>query len=131
MGPGSRLTDTHHTFAGVSTLLTSHVLGPWEIRERKFEPSTREVTSSENERRKVNIASKGFRKERCQGCVGSQFNFFHCLKTCLHLCLLNFRFSSHFANRRYFHFMRHLQISFDLFFTTESVKTPPLFFELS
>jgi hypothetical protein len=67
MGPGSRPTDTHHTFGGVNTLLTSHVSGPREIRERKFEPSTHEVVSSENERRKVNIASKGFRKERCQG----------------------------------------------------------------
>jgi hypothetical protein len=29
--------------------------------------------------------------------VGSQFNFFNCPKSCLHLCLLNFKFMSHFA----------------------------------
>ena len=48
--------------------------------------------------------------------VGSQFNFFNCPKSCLHLCLLNFKFLSHFANIRHFYFMRHLQIGFDLFF---------------
>ena len=53
------------------------------------------------------------------------------LKRCLHLCLLNSKFLSHFANRRYFHFKRHLQIDFDLVFTTESVKTPPSLFGLS
>jgi hypothetical protein len=51
--------------------------------------------------------------------------FFNCLKSCPHLCLLNFKFLSHFAKRRHFHSMRHLQIGFNLFFTTESVKTPP------
>jgi hypothetical protein len=67
VGPGSRPVDTRHTFGGVNTPLTSRVSGTREIRERKFEPSTREVASSENERRKVNIASRGFGKERCQG----------------------------------------------------------------
>jgi hypothetical protein len=57
--------------------------------------------------------------------------FFHCPISCPHLCLVNFKLSSHFANRRHFHFMRHLQIGFDLVFTTESVKTPPSLFELS
>jgi hypothetical protein len=65
------------------------------------------------------------------GDVGSQFNFFNCPKSCLHLCLLNFKFLSHFAKRRYFHFIRHLQIGFDSVFTTKSVKTPPSLFGLS
>jgi hypothetical protein len=47
--------------------LTSRVSGIREIREREFNPSTREVASSENARRKVNIASQGFVKGRCQG----------------------------------------------------------------
>ena len=47
---------------------------------------------------------------QCVSIVGSQFNFFHCLISCLHLCLLNFKFPSHFANRQHFHFMRHSQI---------------------
>jgi hypothetical protein len=57
--------------------------------------------------------------------------FFQLPLSCLHLCLLNFKFLSHFANRRHFHFKRHLQIGFDLFFTTKSVKTPPSLFGLS
>jgi hypothetical protein len=44
--------------------------------------------------------------------VGSQFNFFYCPISCLHLCLSNFKLSSHLSNRRYFHFLRHLQICF-------------------
>jgi hypothetical protein len=68
---------------------------------------------------------------KCWCLVGSQFNFFNCPKSCLHLCLLNFKFLSHLAKRRCFHFKRRLQIGFDLFFTTESVKTHPLLFELS
>jgi hypothetical protein len=47
--------------------LTSRVSGIREIREREFNPSTCEVASSENARRKVNIASRGFMKGRCQG----------------------------------------------------------------
>jgi hypothetical protein len=47
--------------------LTSHISGICEIRERELNPSTHEVVSSENARRKVNIASQGFIKGRCQG----------------------------------------------------------------
>jgi hypothetical protein len=46
--------------------LTSRVSRIREIREREFNPSTREVASNENARRKVNIASRGFVKGRCQ-----------------------------------------------------------------
>jgi hypothetical protein len=63
VGPRSRPTDTRHTFGGVNTPLTSRVLGTREKRERRFEPSTREVTSSENERRKVKSRLSGFGKE--------------------------------------------------------------------
>jgi hypothetical protein len=63
--------------------------------------------------------------------VGSQFNFFYCPISCLHLCLLNFKLLSHFVNRRYFYPLRHLQIGLHLVFTTVSVKTPPSLFELS
>jgi hypothetical protein len=52
---------------GVNTPLTSHVLGIREIRVRELDPSTHKVMSSDNERRKVNITSRGFVKERCQG----------------------------------------------------------------
>ena len=38
--------------------------------------------------------------------VGSQFNFFYCPISCLHLRLLNFKLTSHFANKRCFHFVR-------------------------
>jgi hypothetical protein len=47
--------------------LTSRVSGIHEIREKEFNPSTHEVASSENARRKVNISSRGFMKGRCQG----------------------------------------------------------------
>jgi hypothetical protein len=57
--------------------------------------------------------------------------FFDCPKSCLHLCLLNFKFLSHFVNRQCFHFKRHLQIGLDLLFTTESMKNPPSLFGLS
>jgi hypothetical protein len=67
VGPGNRQADTRHLVEGVNTPLTSHVSGIREIRVRELDPSTREVASSENERRKVNIASRGFVKERCQG----------------------------------------------------------------
>ena len=60
---------------------------------------------------------------QCVTIVGSQFNFFHCPISCL--------LSSHFTNRRYFHFLQHLQIGLDLVFTTASVETPPSLFELS
>jgi hypothetical protein len=52
---------------GRSKFADFQVSGIREIRVRELDPSTREVTSSENERRKVNIASRGFVKERCQG----------------------------------------------------------------
>jgi hypothetical protein len=52
---------------GVNTPLTSRVSGIREIREREFNIETCEVASSENARRKVNIASRGFVKGRCQG----------------------------------------------------------------
>ena len=58
--------ETRHLVEGVNTPLTSHVLGIREIRVRELDPSTREVVSSENKRRKVNIASHGFVKGRCQ-----------------------------------------------------------------
>jgi hypothetical protein len=67
VGPGNRPTDTRHTFGGVNTPLISHVLRIQEIREQNLDPSIHEVASSENERIKVNVASRGFRKERCQG----------------------------------------------------------------
>jgi hypothetical protein len=69
VGPGSRPADTRHPFGGFNTPLTSRVSGTREIRERKFEPSTREVTSSEYERRKVNITSRGFGRKGAK--VGS------------------------------------------------------------
>jgi hypothetical protein len=47
--------------------LTSRVSGIREIRARELDIETREVASSENARRKVNIASRGFVKGRCQG----------------------------------------------------------------
>jgi hypothetical protein len=47
--------------------LTSCISGIHEIREREFNPLTRKAASSENARRKVNIASRGFVKGRCQG----------------------------------------------------------------
>jgi hypothetical protein len=64
VGPGSRPADTRHTFGGVNTPLTSRVSGTREIRERKFEPSTREVASSENERRKVKYRLSGVRERK-------------------------------------------------------------------
>jgi hypothetical protein len=67
VGPGNRQADTRHLVEGVNTPLTSHILGIHEIRVCELDPSTHEVTSSENERRKVNIASQGFVKESCQG----------------------------------------------------------------
>jgi hypothetical protein len=66
VGPGIRPADTCHTLGGFNTPLTSRVLGTREIRERNFEPSTRKVASIEYERRKFNIASRGFGKERFQ-----------------------------------------------------------------
>jgi hypothetical protein len=77
------------------------------------------------------VGKPSIRDEMLLAPVGSQFNFFNFPKSCLHLCLLNFKFLSHFANKRHFYFMRHLQIGFDLFFMTESVKTPPSLFGLS
>jgi hypothetical protein len=67
VGPGNRQADTHRLEEGVNTPLTSRVSGIHEIREREFNPSTCEVVSRENARRKVNIASRGFVKGRCQG----------------------------------------------------------------
>jgi hypothetical protein len=52
---------------GVNTPLTSRVSGIREIRARELDIETCEVASSENARRKVNIASRGFVKGRCQG----------------------------------------------------------------
>jgi hypothetical protein len=52
---------------GRSNLVDFQVSGIREIRVRELDPLTREVGSSENERRKVNIASRRFMKERCQG----------------------------------------------------------------
>ena len=66
VGPGNRQADTCHLVEGVNTPLTSRVSGIHEIREREFNPSIHEVASSENMRRKVNIASWGFMKGRCQ-----------------------------------------------------------------
>jgi hypothetical protein len=63
----NRQADTCHLLEGVNTLLTSCVSGFHEIRIRELDPSTREVASSETERRKVNITSRGFVKEKCQG----------------------------------------------------------------
>jgi hypothetical protein len=67
VGPGNRQADTCHLVEGVNTPLTSRISGICEIRVCELDPSTHEVVSSENERRKVNIASQGFVKERCQG----------------------------------------------------------------
>jgi hypothetical protein len=66
VGLGNNQPDTRHAFGGVNTPLTSRVLGTREIRERKLEPSTREVASSENERRKVKSRLSGVRERRCQ-----------------------------------------------------------------
>jgi hypothetical protein len=43
------------------------ISGTREIRARELDIETHEVASSENARRKVNIASRGFVKGRCQG----------------------------------------------------------------
>jgi hypothetical protein len=51
----------------VNTPLTSRVSGIHEIRARELDIETCEVASSENARRKVNIASRGVVKGRCQG----------------------------------------------------------------
>jgi hypothetical protein len=67
VGLRNRQADTRHLLEGVNTPLTSRVSGIHEIREQEFKPSTREVTSSENARTKVNITSRGFVKGRCQG----------------------------------------------------------------
>jgi hypothetical protein len=58
--------DTSRLEKGVNAPLTSHVLGIHGIRASKFNPWTCEVLSSENARRIINIASRGFMKERCQ-----------------------------------------------------------------
>ena len=67
VGPGNRQADTRHLVEGVNTLLTSRVLEIFEIRVRELNHSTNEVMSTKNERIKVNIASWGFMKERCEG----------------------------------------------------------------
>jgi hypothetical protein len=59
--------NTHRLEKGVNASLTSRISGIREIREREFNPSTCKAASSENARRKVNIASRGFVKGRCQG----------------------------------------------------------------
>ena len=52
---------------GVDTPLTSRISRIHEIRARELDIETCEVAISENMRRKVNIASRGFVKGRCQG----------------------------------------------------------------
>jgi hypothetical protein len=57
----------HRLEKGFNTPLTSCVSGIHEIRAWELDMETHEVASSENARRKVNIASRGFMKGRCQG----------------------------------------------------------------
>jgi hypothetical protein len=52
---------------GVNTPLTSCISGIRDIRAWELDIETCEVVSSKNARRKVNIASRGFVKGRCQG----------------------------------------------------------------
>jgi hypothetical protein len=56
--------NTHHTFGGVNNLLTYRISRTREIIERRFEPSTRKVARSENERRKVKSPLSGVRERK-------------------------------------------------------------------
>jgi hypothetical protein len=67
VGSGSEPTDTRHTSGGVNTLLTSRISGTREIRERKLKPSTREVMSRENERRKVKYRPSRVQERKVPG----------------------------------------------------------------
>jgi hypothetical protein len=64
---GDRQADNGHILGEFNTLLTSHISRIHEIRVHELNPLSREFTSSENERRKFNITSRGFKRERCQG----------------------------------------------------------------
>jgi hypothetical protein len=59
------------------------------------------------------------------GCCWQPIHIFHCLISCLHLCLANFKFSSYFSNKRNFHFLRHLHFCLREVFMTVSMKTSP------
>jgi hypothetical protein len=59
--------NTRRLEEGVNTPSTSYVSRIREIRARELDIETCEVARSKNARRKVNIASRGFVKGRCQG----------------------------------------------------------------